>query len=668
MARSRQASLPTTLLESIEATNLSVRVPDTSVVDAGVFAVEEGYSGFTGPSHLETASPHHEDRMTSLDAVSSSPDQSAYQGYGHIQRSHVYPKPTTPTAASKPPIQSTNACDSLANSISFYSPPSSSFNDTSPPTQSPYQGYTYHTYPNCRTLPYTLGIPPQQGVLPFGMEYVSEQPYYSQAPAFSPMGSHPPLTPSATPLNSSTKESTDNSSGFLDSTNGSTSTANTLPNHLESPHLTTSGSTEEFDNTPPLSTKATIHLPSETLKRDHAFETWRTATLENLETMLPNTSPAESSLAIYVLQHFNTDNTYTDCCLQVTHKNHRFKGTEIWLHRILVAQSPTLRTLLDRSEAGAGGKSAICLEVDDRYSTLGAINSALRVCYGESPLSFTGYEAHIEPSRSNSDVLVSWMNDALAFTAAGRLLQLPLVITRGIQIVSAILNWDTIERVLSFSLDFGLDRIFDELPSIPPPTNNDDVSSPSNTISTAEFIPSSATLDVTGDSKWQNSFPDPFEDLLYKCLDFILTSFPSSWNTHESARPLADCDRLPTVKENRSPMSKSRLSRIQFGDHPPENAVNSDDHNIVLSSIVLSLPFTTLRYILDHVEEPIRRRNIRIIIAERERRRQRVLKSEDFSAAQKDTATEELAEVGWKEFALTEGISDHSIARVWTGF
>ena len=670
-AHTQPAYSSTAPSEQVELTHSSLPLPDTGVGDEGDVTQEQAVSNSSSPLSTQQSSPHQNSHSDPLDNVAISTNRSSYQGYVQVQHTPLYPQPTPPTEASNSPTQSAYLDHGHVRSISFYPPPNSSFDGTFSPTQSSYQGYAYHTYPNCRTLPYSSDSTQQQAdnTLPFRTEYGPGLPYYSQAPAFSSMGSHPPLTPSATPLNSSTKESPDGLSGFQPSLKDSESTPSTLPDHLESPCRTTSESTVGFEDTSSSSNKSKIYSPNVISMRDHAFEIWRTTTLEALQRVCLDRSSTQPSFSTYVLERFSASDSYTDCCLQIRHKTDRFQSTDFWLHSFLIAQSPTLRALLEDSIAGADGKRFLCLEARDRYSTLPAIKRALRVCYGDSPLNFTGSAAHIEPSKSATEVSVCWMDNAIAFAAAGYLLQLNSVIARALQVASAVLNWDNLERALSLGLSYDFDLTSDYKSSNLPSANSDGVIPPSpNARPLTRFTPPFLMLGSMVNLNGELTSTDAFKDLLYRCLDFILSNCPRSWNLHVSARPLADCNRLPTTAESRSPISKSRLSRIQFGDHPSENATSSSDPNVILSSILLSLPFAVLQYILDHFEEPIKRRNIGSIVAERERRRQRVLGSESISSIQKEATAEEWVEAGWKEFVPAEGASDHSIARVWTGF
>ena len=643
-----------------ELANSQLPLPSTARDEEGGETAEAVASNLSSPLPPKTPSPDFHPRSTPLDDPGPSSPQSSYQGYGHVQYPPFCPQPTPPTEASTSPAHCTHQGHGHTQSNSFYPESSSPLNGITSPTQSSYQGYTYNNpYPNYQVL-YPPNYDFQQQIstsVPFENDYGSAMPYYSQAPAFSTMGSHPPLTPSATPLNSATIKSPDDLKHYQSSTNDSASTPSTVPNNLESPGRAASESTLGFEDASSFSTVPKSNALIATVGRDPEIDVWHTTILESLRHVPLGALSDQLSVSNHLLQHFNSGSSYADCCLQVTHKSQRFQKTEFWLHSLLVAQSPTLQALLNNSEAGSNGKRILCLEVHDRYATPVAIGSALRVCYGDSPFLFTGSAARTERSQSAAAISVSWMENVLAYAAAGRVLQLQPIVTRGMQIASAIMHWDNLEAALSFTLDPGLDRIGDlNSPFFPQKEPVTEITSP--------HIKSDSKLNVGAPQTSINASTD----LLYKCLHFILANFPRSWNLDASARPLADNDRLPMIAEKRSPVSKSRLSRIQFGDYPSEIDAKSNDPNTILSSIILSLPFTLLKYLWDRFEEPVIRRNGRLITLEREQRRLRVLKVHSASFIQKQAAADIWAEAGWEEFVVEADDSNPVFTRKWVGF
>ena len=643
-----------------ELPNSQLPLSSTITDKEGGETAEVVASNLSSPLPPKAPLPVFHPHPTPLDDPVLSPAQSSYQGYGHVQYVPFYPQTTPPTEAPISPAHSTHQGHGHAQSNSLYPESSSPLNGTTSPTQSSYQGYTYNNpYPNCQVL-YPPNDDSQQQPstsVPFRNDYGSAMPYYSQAPAFSTMGSHPPLTPSATPLNSATIKCPDDLKHYQNSTNDSASTASTVPNNLESPHRAASESTLGFENASSFSTTPKSDAPIAAVGCDPEFDVWHTTMLESLRHVPFDALSDQLSVSNYLLQHFNSGDSYADSCLQVSHKSQRFQKTEFWLHSLLIAQSPELQALLNTSGVGSNGKRTLCLEVQDRYSTPVAISSALRVCYGESPFLFTGSAARTERSQTAAAISASWMEKVLAYAAAGHVLQLQPIVARGMQIASAITNWDNLEGGLSFTLDRGLGRTGDLQSSFLP--NKEPV-----TEFTSPYIEPDSLLNIDR----QQTTINASTDLLYKCLHFILANFPKSWNLDVSARPLVDNDRLPVITDPRLPISKSRLSRIQFGDYPSEIDAKTSDPNVILSSIILSLPFTLLKYLWDRFEEPVIRRNGKLITIERERRRQRVLKTHSASSTQKQAAADIWAEAGWEEFVVETEDSNLVFTRKWVGF
>ena len=431
-------------------------------------------------------------------------------------------------------------------------------------------------------------------------------------------------------------------SSYQHPTNDNASNANVVPSNVESPRHTASGIALGYGDS---LFSATSNFDAAGI--DPALEIWRTSKMESLRQFPLDIVSTQNSLSKYLLQRFNSIDSYADCCLQIAHKFARFQKTKFWVHSLLLAQSPKLQGLLNNSEVGSDGKRFVYLEMQDHFSTPSAIGSALRVLYGELPHTFTGYPVPIEPSKAAADVAKSWMDNTLAFAAAGQVLQLQSVVARGMQVAAAILTWDNLERAFSFTLDRELSQNWDK----------------STYLLSFNF---SATAPSSFD--FPQARMDTSEDLLYACLCFLIANCPSSWILDVTARPIAHNDRLPITAGSRSPLSKSRLSRLQFGDHPSEIHAKLKDPNTILSSILLSAPFAIMKYLLDHFEESIKRRSSMNIVIEREARRQKVLQSHSISSAQKQAAADVWAEVGWKEFVVEEEDSGVSFGRKWVGF
>lgn len=383
-------------------------------------------------------------------------------------------------------------------------------------------------------------------------------------------------------------------------------------------------------------------------------------------------------LVEYLLQQFNVEE-YADCYLTLVHENLRFGKTTWSLSSLLLGQSHKLRDLLKSASMTEDGRK-MCLEIrlTDRFVTPWAMDSALRVLYGERPEMFT--LAMICSTTNDAKAWLLQMDACLAFAAAGHVLGLESVVLHALQLASSILDWDNLEHALSFGLEGGPNRGTNASVDVIPLSTFSPVWSRKSGPSAHNLTPPSSSTEsgsgrfgepgsryegissVSSDTEVRSAV-----DLQMRCLQWMASNIDNSWHFDPSVRPLAEVDRLPTTAENQSPLFKSRLSRIQFGDHPSEMHAKASDCNFLVSSIVLSLPFMALKYMLEIGIQPISRQ-LHAIVKERERRRQIVLQSKSVPWSQRLAAREhEWAEVGYTEWVETTGDGEVALARKFTG-
>ena len=380
-------------------------------------------------------------------------------------------------------------------------------------------------------------------------------------------------------------------------------------------------------------------------------------------------------LVEFLIQQFNVEE-YADCELTLVHEKCRFETTTWSLSSLLLAQSRKLRDLLKSASRSKEGKLSLEIRLADRFVTPWAMNSALRILYGERPEMFLLSIIHgtFEP---NIDTWVYSMDACLAFAAAGHVLGLESVVLKGLHTASSIIDWDTLEHALSFGLESGPNRgTSASVDVIPLSAYSPVLSRGGDSSSAPNLTPPSASTDsrpehskdgVMSSISSHMSEVRSARDLQTCCLQWLAFNLDDSWDFDSSARPLAEVDRLPATAESRSPLSKSRLSQIQFGDHPSELHAKASDRNVLVSSIVLSLPFTALKYLLKLGSQPLLRQ-VHAIVKERERRRQIVLQSKSVPWHQRLAAREyEWAEVGYTEWVETTGNGKVALARSFTG-
>ncbi|KAL2047709.1 hypothetical protein N7G274_000751 [Stereocaulon virgatum] len=608
----------------------------------------------------------------------TSPTASSNQDHALAPPISFQPQPTPPTDVTPSPVELPSHNHGNAHNISFYPPPPPS-DAASSPARSVYQGYSYG--------PIINGCPPHVRATPrasissrseiedrassFQYDYPG-LPYYNNYTAFSPLGSQPPLTPSATPFSNMPQQ--------LSYVNGYPPPENTTYNFI--PPLQHRGGYVTSGPVDPCNFgSAEVEEAENGLEASqdeaHESKSWRTERLNRVQDIPETESFSNVPLVAYLQQNFNLPE-FADCQLIIAHRHERYNKTGWFLSSLLLAQSPKLREVLQASQPGADGRRLITLTLTDRFITPNSVESALRVCYGESPQKFTGTNPQDQYTMSKARLLVPWMTKALSYAATGCLLQLDGVTLRGLEVATKILDWENLEAALSFGLESDFERGRSDSAAVVPAYRSlhdfDGHRTTSFASSAPRFkkSPAPETSDhPTGSTTTSEDYQQPplqsAFDLLMHCLRFITHNFPGSWQLDVSARPLADVDRLPVTPESRSPLSRSRFSGIQFGDLPSEAAAKSTDRNTLISTILLSLPFIWLDYLLKSVDEPIRQ-NMTFIVMERERRRQIVLQSESIAWEQREAAKDyEWAEAGYEESVEESKEGELKLSRKYTG-
>ncbi len=598
------------------------------------------------------------------DNISST--ETDYRGYGHISHASMQPDHTPPTDPIPSPtndsFKAQNQNPETSHSVQKTSPTADG--PTSP--CSFYQGYTYSNAGPPRTSgghdPTSIQDLQANSLSPHDDDYMLNASFYGK-----PHG-HFSTGPSR------------NSSQSKDNGTGMSST--TLRHHAAKIDHSVSESRQSWTHgASPTSSLHSFHQPYQPTgsglydwqsfpANESKRESWRSATLSSLTQPITEAPANHTSLTAYLLDQFDNEK-YADIRLEVIRKKDGLVMAEFKLHSLLMAQNTLWQELLSHSSREQDGLKLLQLRTNDRFITSQAIEAALRIFYGEPPHLFMGSCLHIDFSKSSTDTALIWMEKALAFAASGYLLGLDEVITRGLHIASSILNWDNIEKALCFALDEGLD------PNLDPDHALRVESLLSSTNTSADCIPPAINGVSASRAGLGPGFRTPQSKaggirrspvFLLQCLDYIALQFPMSWDLDVSAYPLAEIDRLPAEAKAHSPSNKSRLSKIRFGDCPPELHSISRHRDSVLSSILLSLPFIPLKHILDQLAEPTRSRIIRSIIDERERRRMQVLKEGDGVWSRWIIDAHTWACLGWEEYVFPTSDSYLAIGRRWTNF
>ena len=402
------------------------------------------------------------------------------------------------------------------------------------------------------------------------------------------------------------------------------------------------------------------------------YNVWRKMALDDLRTVSEMLQHEQMMMPSFFLQHFN-NSRYADCRIRISIKERPNDNLELLLHSVLLSYSPTLALELESSEPADDGLRVITLDTSDKFITLDAVESALYTCYGRPLCDFIGTTLNVAVSFAQDSA--TWMENALAFVAAGELLGLPAVVSRGLQIAMRILNWDNVEKALSFALDgwakedpaftdsvstllYGLihpDDVMIEDHSADQLLAGDRIS-PNTGSMTREIV----------DPHSMNAVP-----LVASCLQMILHKLPQGWKLDTSAPSLSLIDRLPQTLGRRPSIPRARLSQIQFGSLSTEETKETQkvsEQDTMLSSIMLSLPFFLIKFLTSELYS-IPLKSLNALVDERECRRHLVLlECPAYSSGTQSLDTSD--PVGWEEYVemVTDDEGDHPrISRRWTG-
>lgn len=321
------------------------------------------------------------------------------------------------------------------------------------------------------------------------------------------------------------------------------------------------------------------------------------------------------SLRNHVFSEFG-ESAFTDCRLRI--EPERGVGSAFDGHRIILSRSPTLRELLQSMPAGSSS-AEIPIKLHGQYLCSYTFTEALEYLYGGPLLQID----HHRPGSSAGERGPSngeRMGHALSYIVTGAWLKIPPVAARGVEVAARLLHWDTISIALGFALDGGLSQVWNVEDGSEDKASN---SSDDGSLGRSETIVAPTY--------------DPYAtNLLQRIVDFTVHVFPPNFYLDASATHLDSCSRLPTLPpthESKQSRSDPRLSQIRFGEVPIEEHQRPSFATTTISSMLLSLPFQLLKCVLEHYDLTVRlgpetvASIMRQVVAERETRRNRVLKA-----------------------------------------
>lgn len=346
----------------------------------------------------------------------------------------------------------------------------------------------------------------------------------------------------------------------------------------------------------------------------------------------------------------------TDCCLQISHDSDA-STQRIDAHKLILARSPTFLRLIQKS--GDAHKPQLDVHLPGRYLSLHTFNECLKYIYGGQlpPL-----DPPHRPSPSFTEPVsaqVDRMEQALQRVATGAWLEMPAIAWQGLNVATNTMTWDTLSTALEFGLEGG----------ISPKWTLDDGSEDRGSVTSSDD--SHTRPDASTSTPAYEPFATP---LLQSIFQFVSNSFPLDFYPDTSASQLKICPRLPPLppkqpqQHKKNELSRSadpRLSQIRFGELPSEgaNAPRPSPVTTTISSLLFSLPFALLKFLLEHpvLAERVGLETVgsimRQTILERESRRLRCLNSKSTAAGVAQGEPDEVSNLYWEESVEATGQS-----------
>jgi len=324
--------------------------------------------------------------------------------------------------------------------------------------------------------------------------------------------------------------------------------------------------------------------------------------------VLPNPEHDSYDGLVYYLRNHFANPEFADWQIELRYTDDRAQPVRIPGHSLIFARSPKLKSLMEVQSQAKNGKTLL-IESSDRYLRSDGFNMAIERLYGGRLMSARDdYEPTTGQSYfATNELSTQRFETALGYAVAGCILDLHIVTSRGLQVASEFISWQTIEKAFDFAIDGGL---------LPHWVEHGEVT---NT----------------------PTYGTPVGRLLSVALDFVSQNFPVNFHLDCSATEPIHNRRLPAITQDRAATQSKRLSSLKFGDHPGDHSVkyqNDDPISASLSRILLNLPFPLLKYALESDllganegwagrNHTIRDNAMRDLVKEREARRLKALSS-----------------------------------------
>lgn len=380
---------------------------------------------------------------------------------------------------------------------------------------------------------------------------------------------------------------------------------------------------------------------------------------------------------IFFQNQFNSAEL-ADCSLELKYPDSFSRPVKINAHKLILARSPALKHYIVRARASDPGSHVITINTTDRYLRSDAWFMAVQRLYLHPLFSPPPTANGAEFAGTNIDQL----RFCLGYAAAGHVLELSEVLTRGMQIAAAMIYWHNIEEALGFAFDGAVQRHF--------------VGDDGHDYFDVDFAYGRDTRILMGSitSFLINYFPPNFEFDTTVIDPPMFARIPPIAYTHSI--PVKSAPAIARGTSLRKPSKGNRLSVIKFGDLPttfPEEESGAAPREPAkcspqLSRILLNLPFEDLRYVMTSDQSSPQAWNtaqdryhaLADIIAERETRRLRAVDAvraqavpcyreiqRRLSATRRNDIVDSWDVLNWQEEVVQpSGGGGLSLTRKWT--
>lgn len=354
-------------------------------------------------------------------------------------------------------------------------------------------------------------------------------------------------------------------------------------------------------------------------------------------------------LADYVISQLGKRD-FADYILELSHAGHLFHFLSLPAHGLLLARSPKIRSLMAMQHVSLAHPvtypKVLNVLVSDKFMKSSSVFvEAVARLYGAPLINAVSLErlTYPESEQDLSRPLATLkMRTILSYAAAGHFLQLEDVISCAVDIAADNMDWGNINQALAFALEGGVGLASSQVEN-----------AGENGSSTSSQEEMNGKLDYTAATPVYGNYSDR---LLTHTLKFIVANIPVSFQLLPTVSQSPDFPRLPSIADPKDRRSDSRLSHIRFGAMTLEQDSSPGQDTVSISSVLISLPFSLLKHILEH--HGLRQRlgwvavsdMAKSVIGEREARRQRVVDMSD------DPVDERL----WNNVCWTEAVEAQS--------